>query len=78
MLEMWNAVGRIDVPTLLILGDRSPAVSVDDIEEWRQRQPDVRVITVKDAGHAVQSDQPAALAHLLRQWLEVPKSRHVG
>jgi len=74
MLEMWDAVGRIVVPTLLILGDRSPAVSVDDIEEWRRRQPDVRVITIKEAAHAVQSDQPAALAQLLREWLEVPMS----
>jgi pimeloyl-ACP methyl ester carboxylesterase len=30
--------------------------------------------TVKDAAHAVQSDQPAALAQLLREWLEVPMS----
>jgi pimeloyl-ACP methyl ester carboxylesterase len=69
MLAMWNAIGRIDCPTTLVIGADSPAVSPGDVNEWRRRQPHVRVVTVERAGHAVQSDQPVVLARLIADLL---------
>ena len=69
MLATWNAIGRIDCPTTLVIGADSPAVSPDDVNEWRRRQPHVRVVTVERAGHAVQSDQPVVLARLIADLL---------
>jgi pimeloyl-ACP methyl ester carboxylesterase len=70
MLDMWDAVGRIGAPTLLVTGANSPAVSPEDVNEWQRRQPHVQVVSVEGAGHAVQSDQPVALAQLLADLLE--------
>jgi pimeloyl-ACP methyl ester carboxylesterase len=62
---MWDDVGSITVPTMLMVGGESVFVLPDDIEEFRRRLPDVRVETVEGAGHAIQSDQPAAMVALL-------------
>src|SRR5207245_6612689 len=70
MLEMWSAIDRIAAPSLLVRGADSPAVRDDDIHEWRLRQPRIQVVVVDGAGHAVQSDQPLALARLLSDFLD--------
>jgi pimeloyl-ACP methyl ester carboxylesterase len=70
MLDMWDAIDRIEAPTLLVPGAKSPAVSDDDIREWRRRQPRVDVVVVDGAGHAVQSDKPLVLARLLSEFFE--------
>jgi pimeloyl-ACP methyl ester carboxylesterase len=75
MLDMWGAVSRIAAPTLLVRGALSPAVSPDDVDEWRHRQPAVRLVTVEGAGHSVQSDKPRVLARLLRGFLDSPLER---
>ena len=41
----------------------------EDVEEFQRRLPSVRVETVAGAGHAVQSDQPAALVALLTDFV---------
>jgi len=65
---LWDDVSRIAVPTMLVVGGVSVYVQPSDIDEFRRRLPDVRVETVEGAGHAVQSDQPAALVRLLEDW----------
>jgi pimeloyl-ACP methyl ester carboxylesterase len=70
MLEMWATLGPIDVPTLLVIGANSGAVSRDDIREWQRRQSHVDYTVVEGAGHAVQSDQPVTLARLLSDFLD--------
>lgn len=69
MTTMWDAIAAIAVPTLLVKGAESEAVSDEAIVEWRRRQPHVRVEVVDGAGHAVQSDRPIVLARLLRNLL---------
>ena len=66
---MWDDVERTTLPTMLVLGGESVFVLPDDAAEYQRRQPSVRVETVPGAGHAVQSDQPAALVALLRDFV---------
>jgi esterase len=65
----WTDVVAITVPTMLVLGDDSVYVLPGDVEEFQRRLPPVRIESVPAAGHAVQSDQPAALVRLLNDFL---------
>jgi pimeloyl-ACP methyl ester carboxylesterase len=62
---LWDDVSEISVPVTLVLGGESVYVLDEDVAEFRRRCPAVSVESVPGAGHAVQSDQPAALAGLL-------------
>lgn len=68
--RLWDDLGSIDVPVRLVVGDRSPVVDDDDVAEFRRRQPDAEVITVADAGHSIQGDQPLELARLVAAFLQ--------
>src|SRR5436305_922053 len=63
---LWDAVGRIAVPLMLVRG-MLPQSVVDDEDEGERirRQPEARVERVEDAGHSVQGDQPVVLARLI-------------
>lgn len=67
--RLWDDLGSIDVPVRLVVGDRSPVVDDDDQAKFRARQPDAAIITVVDAGHSIQGDQPLELARLIEEYL---------
>ena len=66
---MWDDVDTITVPTMLMVGGESVFVLPEDVDEFRRRLPSVRVESVPGAGHAIQSDQPAAMVALLDDFL---------
>lgn len=66
---MWDDVGTITVPTMLMVGGESVFVLPEDVDEFRRRLPSVRVESVPGAGHAIQSDQPAAMVALLDDFI---------
>ena len=67
--ELWDALGRLAVPVMLVRGMRAGSVVDDDAEaELRRRLPTARVEHVAEAGHSVQGDDPLALAELLRDF----------
>ena len=68
--SLWDEVGAIAAPTMLVVGGDSVYVLPEDVDEFRRRLPSVRVETVPGAGHAVQSDQPAALVSLLESFIQ--------
>ncbi|MDO8364745.1 MAG: alpha/beta hydrolase [Actinomycetota bacterium] len=67
---LWDDIEAIAAPTMLVVGGASVYVQPSDIDEFRRRLPSVRVEHVADAGHAVQSDQPAALVALLEDFVD--------
>ena len=67
--ELWDAVGRIEAPLLLVRGGTSPVVDDEDVAELMRRNPRARVIVVEGAGHSVQGDKPLELAEILRSLL---------
>lgn len=62
---LWDDVGRIAVPLMLVRGSTSPVVDDADVAELMRRCPHARVEVVADAGHSVQGDQPVVLASLV-------------
>ena len=66
---LWADVSAITVPALLVLGADSPFTGEEDVAEFRRRLPAARVEVVPAAGHAVQSDQPLALARLIEDFI---------
>ncbi len=67
---LWDDLASLDVPILLLLGDRSPVVDDRDVELFTERQPDADVVTIEDAGHSIQGDQPLVLAEHLDRFVE--------
>jgi pimeloyl-ACP methyl ester carboxylesterase len=70
--SMWDDLERIAAPVLLIRGSLSPVVDDADEAEFRRRRPTDRVVTVSDAGHSIQGDQPVELARILTDFFAVP------
>ena len=66
---MWEALGALEAPCLLVRGMRSSSV-VDDADEaeLRARLPTARVERL-DAGHSVQGDAPVALAQVIASFM---------
>ena len=62
--SLWDDVASLTMPVMLVRGD-SGFVPGPDAERFSELQPAARVETVKDSGHAVQSDQPLALVRLI-------------
>ena len=68
--DLWDAVGRIGVPLMLVRGMRVGSVVDDEAEaELLRRVPAARVEHVAEAGHSVQGDDPLALAALLADFV---------
>ena len=67
--SMWDDLGTITVPVQLLVGDRSPVVDDADKAAFAERHPDADIITVADAGHSIQGDQPLELARLVEAFL---------
>jgi len=63
--SLWDDLGSIAVPVLLVRGGRSPVVDDADVAEFARRRPNDRVEVVEDAGHSIQGDDPLALARIL-------------
>jgi pimeloyl-ACP methyl ester carboxylesterase len=62
---MWDTLGAIRVPVMLVRGTRPQSVVDDDDEaELRRRLPGARVEHL-DAGHSIQGDRPVELAALI-------------
>jgi pimeloyl-ACP methyl ester carboxylesterase len=64
---LWDDVASLTMPVMLVRGD-SGFVPEADAERFGQLQPTARLETVRDAGHAVQSDQPLALTRLIEDF----------
>jgi esterase len=66
---LWDDVARLQMPAILVKGADSGFVTPEDLDRLTRLWPALRVEVVLGAGHAVQSDQPKALAALIRNFL---------
>lgn len=62
---LWPLLDRVRCPALIVRGAESPVFTADLAERFAIALPDATLATVPDAGHSVQTDQPAFLAELL-------------
>ncbi len=67
---LWDVLGSVRVPVMLVRGMRPQSV-VDDADEAEllRRLPDARVEHVHAAGHSVQGDTPLELAALIEDFV---------
>src|SRR5690606_17143220 len=56
--DYTSRLGEIDVPVLLVHGDRDTGVPVARAEAAARALPDGRIVVIPDAGHWVQRDRP--------------------
>jgi esterase len=71
--ELWPDVDALTMPVMLVRGGDSAFVSPEGLAEMRRRLPRLRTEVVAGSGHAVQSDQPAALTELIADF--IPQAR---
>jgi pimeloyl-ACP methyl ester carboxylesterase len=68
---LWDDVSAITMPTTLVRGANSFFVNDEDADAFATAAPGFqRTDVVRDAGHSVQGDQPAALVEILRGVLD--------
>jgi pimeloyl-ACP methyl ester carboxylesterase len=64
--SLWEVLGAVDVPVLLVRGMRPQSVVDDDDEaELVRRLPSAQVVRIDEAGHSVQGDTPVELAGVI-------------
>jgi Predicted hydrolases or acyltransferases (alpha/beta hydrolase superfamily) len=62
---MRGLVRRIDVPTLMIWGDRDPFFTPETLRDFGEYVPDLRIEHIPDSGHFVQTDAPGKVSQLM-------------
>jgi pimeloyl-ACP methyl ester carboxylesterase len=65
----WQDVGQVACPTLVVRGAFSDVLTEEAAARLANRLPDGRLVTVENAGHTVQGDNPAGLITVLRPFL---------
>jgi esterase len=66
---LWDDLSRLSMPVMLVRGGDSAFVTAQDLARATASLPAMRVEVVPGAGHAVQSDQPLALAALITEFV---------
>lgn len=70
--ELRGLVRPIEVPVLLIWGDRDPVFHKEMTEDFGEWVPDLRVAHIPEAGHFVQTDAAEQVNALLIDFLATP------
>jgi pimeloyl-ACP methyl ester carboxylesterase len=68
--NLWDELGSVSVPLLLVRGVSSGVVGDEDVAELRRRRPAAEVVVVDGAGHSVQGDRPVELAGIIAAFLD--------
>ncbi|WP_437720977.1 alpha/beta fold hydrolase [Sorangium sp. So ce861] len=67
--DFRDVVSAIDVPSLLVIGDSDPVVTLEMATELRSLNPRVRIEQVQDAGHGLPFQQPERLGEVVLSFL---------
>ena len=67
---IWETARALTVPTLLLHGEKSPVLQLEQAEEFAAQVEVVRLVSIPEAGHSVAGDQPEATAAALREFLD--------
>ena len=67
--ELWDDVRKIGCPTLVVRGARSKILLAEDADKLAAAFPQAEKVEIPNAGHSVQTDNPAVLAAEMRRFL---------
>ena len=68
--DLWDAADRVQCPTMIVRGSETDMLTPEAIQRLHRRVSGSRVSLIEDAGHAVPTDQPAALSLNVREFLQ--------
>jgi pimeloyl-ACP methyl ester carboxylesterase len=67
--DLWEVAASISCPTLLLYGEHSGVVSPEIAARMERDMPDCRAERIRDAGHALFTEQPEAFAKAVTRFL---------
>jgi esterase len=67
--SLWTEVDSVQVPALLVRGEQSPYVRGEHATRFLKGSAHRAVVTVGQAGHSVQGDNPEELARILGRFV---------
>jgi pimeloyl-ACP methyl ester carboxylesterase len=74
-VDMWQTLGRLQCPTLVVRGTRSDMFAAETVAKVRAANARIQVIEV-DAGHNVAVDNPQAFLAAVRPFLKQVEAHH--
>lgn len=69
IVDLWPVIGKLEVPTLLIRGERSDFCPADTVNEMCRRNARITQVSVPNASHYVHDDAPIQFAEHVRGFL---------
>ena len=67
--DLWDCADRVRCPVMIVRGAETDMLTPEAIQRLQRRIVGSRVSLIEGAGHAVPTDQPAALALNIREFL---------
>lgn len=68
--NLWDCVEHVQCPVMIVSGSETDMVTPEAIQRLHRRIIGSRRSLIEEAGHAVPTDQPAALAQHIREFLQ--------
>jgi pimeloyl-ACP methyl ester carboxylesterase len=68
-IDLSNSISNIQVPTLILTGDDDVIISPRKGKLLQKNIPNARLVTLPDAGHYLQVEQPAKVAEEIEHFL---------
>lgn len=69
-LDLTEALGRIGLPVLIVVGEDDPGTPVDESRILQERIPGSRLVVLKSAAHLSNREQPAAFNRAVTGFLD--------
>ena len=70
ILDLEPSVFRVEVPTLVIWGERDDALLIGNLDGLEDYTPDLKVVRIPDADHWVVHEKPEIVNGLIREFLK--------
>ena len=67
-VDMWQILGQVRCPTLVVRGSKSDMFAAETVEKVRGANPLIELVEV-EAGHNIPGENPAALSAAIRSYL---------
>ncbi len=68
--DIWRWVPRVEVPVILLYGERSNTFRPAALRRLQRQWPHARFVPIRDAGHMFPMEKPTEAARLLREHLD--------
>ena len=68
--EMWDQVGSLNMPVLLLWGAQDKVIPVSHGEAFKKAIPGAELIIYDDAGHLPMEETPEQVAQDIRTWID--------